>query len=270
MVRKVENSELLTQLDERLRKLEEEVSHIKKTFLAPLERKSSKVPAASFLGFYIPSDISPDEPLPQMAFYTPILLTLLEKGGEVETKELMQGVLEKIRPYMCKADFDLYFPKGSKNGLPYWVLRVYLCKAALARRGYLSKDAPRGVWKLSPFGRLQAQALKKIAGGSGVYPKQENLLLQRKGAEKKMSKLKKASDKKTNDKKASDKKANDKKANDKKANDKKANDKKANDKKANDKKANDKKANDKKANDKKANDKKANDKKANDKKANDN
>lgn len=104
---------------------------------------------------------------PEREFIVPILQVLAEKGGQAESTELVQSVLERMRPILKPGDFET----PAKTNQPRWKTTLYLARALMVRQGLLRSDSPRGVWAISEAG-LEYLRQQLSADGSSTSESQ--------------------------------------------------------------------------------------------------
>jgi uncharacterized protein (DUF4415 family) len=86
--------------------------------------------------------------LPEVRYELPLLSALLELGGAAPSRELIDLVGEKLKNDLTDVDNEQL-----KSGGIRWQSRVQFVRLRLIERGFMTKEAPRGVWAISEAGR---------------------------------------------------------------------------------------------------------------------
>jgi Mrr restriction endonuclease-like protein len=87
--------------------------------------------------------------LPEHEYEEPILKTLVELGGRAPTRELLEALEPKMKPFLQPLDLDLL----DGSSLVRWKSRTQFVRLKLVQRGDMVKGSPRGVWEISEQGR---------------------------------------------------------------------------------------------------------------------
>ena len=90
--------------------------------------------------------------LPHEAYVGPILDVLAEAGGEAPAREVTGEVGRRLIQKLTPMDLQP-LPSGSIR----WENRVHFVRLRLVDEGLLARDAPRGVWRLTPAGHERAK-----------------------------------------------------------------------------------------------------------------
>lgn len=90
-------------------------------------------------------------------FRRPILEALEELGGAASHNEVLKRVYEKIKERLSKHDHQL-LPGG---GEVRWRNTARWCRKHMVKEGLLASDSPRGIWEITPAGRMELARLRK-------------------------------------------------------------------------------------------------------------
>lgn len=91
---------------------------------------------------------------PERVFYPMILATLVQRGGNSTTQEVIAHVGKAMRGRLTSDDV-----KRLKSGYVRWQNTVCWARKHLVDYGYLSSHSPHGIWSITPAGRT---ALNKL------------------------------------------------------------------------------------------------------------
>jgi len=91
--------------------------------------------------------------LPQKEFRTPLLLTLLQLGGEGHVSDVRKVILPRVSARLQAADYQ-----PVSTGEPRWWNAVCWERMDMVRLGLLEASSKKGVWKLSQKGAELANA----------------------------------------------------------------------------------------------------------------
>ena len=87
---------------------------------------------------------------PEYEYRIPILESLVELNGEAKVNDILQRVYTKISDKLNEYD------KASLPSNPdqiRWINTARWCRNSLVNEGLLSSDSPRGVWKITDYGK---------------------------------------------------------------------------------------------------------------------
>jgi len=85
--------------------------------------------------------------LPETAYHRPLLQTLVEHGGSTSKQTVIDELSRRLNDQLTDAD---RLPLAS--GGIRWMSRVQFARLRLADRGFIDKDVPRGIWKITERG----------------------------------------------------------------------------------------------------------------------
>lgn len=91
------------------------------------------------------------ELLPLEQYCGPILQALAEAGGELRSREIPAKVAPYVESLLYDADREL-----NGEGRPAWHGRIGWAGTLCRKDGHLDKDAPRGTWRLTAAGHIEA------------------------------------------------------------------------------------------------------------------
>jgi negative regulator of replication initiation len=86
--------------------------------------------------------------LPEVRYELPLLKALVDTGGQAPYREVVEAVGRELKDDLLPADFE-----NLNSGAVRWQSRLQFVRLRLIERGYLDKDAPRGVWVITDQGR---------------------------------------------------------------------------------------------------------------------
>lgn len=95
----------------------------------------------------------PGELLPEKEYVFPILHILQEHGGALKKAEVLVELEPILREALAEEDWEII-----NDGQIRWKNRAAWVRNYLAEGGLLSRDAPRGVWEITPRGREELAA----------------------------------------------------------------------------------------------------------------
>ena len=98
--------------------------------------------------------------LPESSYELPLLRALVDLGGEGAYREVAARVGEELKNQFLPADLEHLHSGGIR-----WQSRLQFVRLRAIERGYLEKDSPRGVWKITGAGR--ATLAKQAADSHG-------------------------------------------------------------------------------------------------------
>ncbi len=136
----IDNAEKITTLREKIKELQKEWSGL---VIDKLPRKTSRKKEFKKLERGLKT--------PQDTFRIPILESLVELGGKAKMKDVLKKVHEKMKNRLNQYDL---------SGLPFnpsterWKNTAQWCRYALVKEGLLLADSPRGIWGITPEGRM--------------------------------------------------------------------------------------------------------------------
>lgn len=87
--------------------------------------------------------------LPEARYERPLLKALAgAPGGQAPYRDVVEAVGNELKDSLMPADFE-----NLTSGAVRWQSRLQFVRLRLIERGYLDKDAPRGVWGITDQGR---------------------------------------------------------------------------------------------------------------------
>jgi hypothetical protein len=86
--------------------------------------------------------------LPEDQYERPLLKALADAGGQAPYRDVVEAVGRELKDTLMPADFETL-----NSGAVRWQSRLQFVRLRLIERGYLDKDAPRGVWGITDEGR---------------------------------------------------------------------------------------------------------------------
>lgn len=86
--------------------------------------------------------------LPEARYERPLLKSLSDAGGQAAYREVVDAVGRELKDDLMPADFETL-----SSGSVRWQSRLQFVRLRLIERGYLDKNAPRGVWAITDAGR---------------------------------------------------------------------------------------------------------------------
>jgi hypothetical protein len=86
--------------------------------------------------------------LPEERYERPLLKALADVGGQAPYRNVVEAVGRELKDDLMPADFE-HLTSGSVR----WQSRLQFVRLRLIERGYLDKNAPRGVWSITDAGR---------------------------------------------------------------------------------------------------------------------
>lgn len=78
----------------------------------------------------------------------PLLKALADAGGQAPYRDVVDAVGRELKDNLLPADFE-----HLNSGAVRWQSRLQFVRLRLIERGYLDKNAPRGVWAITDAGR---------------------------------------------------------------------------------------------------------------------
>jgi len=87
--------------------------------------------------------------LPESEYHRPILEILAEQGGSVPKQVVIDEVGRRLDGRLTEADRDELESGGIR-----WQSRAQFARLRLADRGLIDKQAPRGIWAITPEGTM--------------------------------------------------------------------------------------------------------------------
>ena len=85
---------------------------------------------------------------PQKMFWTPVLESLVEQGGEAPAQKVIEQVEIKMKNQLKPGDYE-----PNRDRLPKWKKGVHFQRLAMVHEGLLVKNSPRGIWRITEHGR---------------------------------------------------------------------------------------------------------------------
>jgi hypothetical protein len=86
--------------------------------------------------------------LPEERYERPLLKALADAGGQAPYREVVDAVGREMKGELLPADFE-----NLSSGSIRWQSRLQFVRLRLIERGYLDKNAPRGIWGITDAGR---------------------------------------------------------------------------------------------------------------------
>lgn len=86
--------------------------------------------------------------LPEERYERPLLKALVDAGGQAPYRDVVEAVGRELKSELLPADFE-----SLTSGSIRWKSRLQFVRIRLIERGYLDKNAPRGVWGVTDEGR---------------------------------------------------------------------------------------------------------------------
>ncbi|MGQ0623244.1 MAG: winged helix-turn-helix domain-containing protein [Sporichthyaceae bacterium] len=86
--------------------------------------------------------------LPEERYERPLLRALVDAGGQASYRDVVVAVGKDLEGELLPADFE-----NLSSGTIRWQSRLQFVRLRLIERGYLDKNAPRGVWGITEAGR---------------------------------------------------------------------------------------------------------------------
>ena len=86
--------------------------------------------------------------LPEENYERPLLKALADAGGQAPYRDVVEAVGRELKDRLMPADFE-----NLNSGAVRWQSRLQFVRLRLIERGYLDKNAPRGVWGITDAGR---------------------------------------------------------------------------------------------------------------------
>ncbi|BAF59043.1 hypothetical protein PTH_0862 [Pelotomaculum thermopropionicum SI] len=93
---------------------------------------------------------------PRESYRRPILEALVELGGSARAYEVAERVYEKTKDRLTVAD-----KQRLNSGEERWRKNTMWCRYEMKNEGLLADNSPRGIWEITPAGRLELARLKK-------------------------------------------------------------------------------------------------------------
>lgn len=86
--------------------------------------------------------------LPEEKYERPLLQALVDAGGQAPYRDVVEAVGRDLKDQLMAADFETL-----SSGAIRWQSRLQFVRLRLIERGYLDRNAPRGVWGITEGGR---------------------------------------------------------------------------------------------------------------------
>lgn len=86
--------------------------------------------------------------LPEEKYERPLLKALADAGGQAPYREVVDTVGRELKDDLMPTDYE-----HLKSGGVRWQSRLQFVRLRLIERGYLDRNAPRGVWAITDAGR---------------------------------------------------------------------------------------------------------------------
>lgn len=87
---------------------------------------------------------------PESEYRVPILQALTEMGGSGKAADVLDRVLEMMKPRLRPVDFE---PLASGPDNPRWRNAAQWARNSMVNEGLLKRDSPRGVWEITEAGK---------------------------------------------------------------------------------------------------------------------
>jgi len=107
-----------------------------------------------------PRKLKPERGLnttPRKSYRLLILEALVELGGSAKAHEVTELVYEKIKDRLTEDDKQ----RLNSDGEERWRKNTLWCRYDMKNEGLLADNSPRGIWEITPVGRLELARLKK-------------------------------------------------------------------------------------------------------------
>jgi len=88
---------------------------------------------------------------------TPILVELLDAGGQASTDIMQDRLYRRLRDQLTEEDMA---GVPSNPACQHWWNRACWARNTLREEGYIKPDSPRGIWELTTKGREEARRRK--------------------------------------------------------------------------------------------------------------
>lgn len=98
------------------------------------------------------------ELLPEKEYEIPILRSIEARGGAAPAAEVIEDVGRELADHLAHTDHTI-----NDSGLVRWKSRTQFARLNLVKAGELSKDSPRGTWRITDSGR--ARLARDVTGG---------------------------------------------------------------------------------------------------------
>ncbi len=85
---------------------------------------------------------------PQKMFWTPVLKSLVEQGGEAPAGKVVEQVEIKMKNQLKRGDYE-----PNRDGFFKWKKGVHFQRLAMVHEGLLANNTPRGIWRITEQGR---------------------------------------------------------------------------------------------------------------------
>jgi hypothetical protein len=95
---------------------------------------------------------------PEKKFILPILEALIELGGEAHAKDVLERVHAKMENILNSYDYE----DLSSNNQKRWENTALWVKYRMVKEGFLDRNVPRGVWRITEKGRKFYQDHKAL------------------------------------------------------------------------------------------------------------
>jgi hypothetical protein len=92
--------------------------------------------------------VAPGSILPERSYVMPLLRALVDAGGQAPYRDVADAVGRELKDLLRKADRETL-----SSGAVRWQSRLQFVRLRLIERGYLDKNSPRGVWRITDAGR---------------------------------------------------------------------------------------------------------------------
>lgn len=86
--------------------------------------------------------------LPEDQYEMPLLHALVDAGGQAPYRDVVDAVGRDLENKLMPADFENLTSGGVR-----WQSRLQFVRLRLIERGYLDREAPRGIWGITDEGR---------------------------------------------------------------------------------------------------------------------
>lgn len=86
--------------------------------------------------------------LPEQKYERPLLKALEDAGGQAPYRDIVEAVGRELKDDLMPADFE-----NLSSGSVRWQSRLQFVRLRLIERGYLDRNAPRGIWGITDAGR---------------------------------------------------------------------------------------------------------------------
>jgi predicted CopG family antitoxin len=138
--------------DDVIRRLLEERAHVRDYPLAARQEDANERGALS-ASAKRGERAAPGSILPEREYWRPILEVLVERGGSAPANDVIDEVGVRLRDRLMDRDHDQL-----DIGETRWRNRTRFARLRMREQGLLSGASHRGIWEITPQGRLYLQS----------------------------------------------------------------------------------------------------------------